>query len=332
METVRTAKGKNSIPLTEDDKRFVKESKRRSDVSDVQRQPKRRKLGPPDSNCEKFPEPETYKVPAKTSVHPETDVNAVTTPEDGHSNMATLSEQPESGTSNCEKVPESPVRLVQANIPALTLGTAVTTPGVSPCKITATSAQSGFPVTSEGNSGSTVVIPDFYNPESPLFTMQNDFIHDIVTDNVNSSGSSTNLPSSSTGTLNTASMYAVPQPVNFNVLNSIPGGANLGLINQSLGDLPLAPSQPSMISQVTNEWQRAVWDTLIELLSNQKLILNELKSIKQNTAGTMISGGNSNFMQLLNESDEQEPTSVQVQEIINRLAEREEPVELTSIK
>lgn len=34
-----------------------------------------------------------------------------------------------------------------------------------------------------------------------------------------------------------------------------------------------------MISQVTNEWQRAVWDTLIELLSNQKLILNELKSI-----------------------------------------------------
>lgn len=46
----------------------------------------------------------------------------------------------------------------------------------------------------------------------------------------------------------------------------------------------------------------------------------------------MITGGNSNFMQLLNESDEQEPTSVQVQEIINRLAEREEPVELTSIK
>lgn len=98
---MRASQGKNSIPLTEDDKDFVKESKWKHDVPIVDKQCKRKKLGCSESSCKKVPEPDPL---AKTCVPTETDVSAVTTPEDSNS-LA----QSESSTSNSKKTPESPV-------------------------------------------------------------------------------------------------------------------------------------------------------------------------------------------------------------------------------
>jgi len=98
----------------------------------------------------------------------------------------------------------------------------------------------------------------------------------------------------------------------------------MGLFYQGLGGSPLA--QPNTTPQITTEWHRAVSDTLSKLLFNRQLILNELKSIKQNTGGTGVNEGTSNFMQVLNENGEQEP--LPVQEIISQLSNHKETTEL----
>ena len=314
---MRAAQGKRSIPLTEDDKDFVNESKRKRDVPVTGKQGKRKKVG----HTETVPEPD---ITTKTIINipiTETDGSAVTT--SGNTNLLV---QSKSGTPMCEKVPESPVRHTQTNILSTIHDVIIPTTGDDTYPTAVSSTQSGYSVTGMANNGSTVMpaLPDFYNPESPLFQVQDDFIHEIVTGNINSSVSSINSPSSSVGTFTTAPTFAVPQPVNFNVLNTLPGGANLGLLNQGLGGSPLA--QPNATPQITTEWQRAVSDTLSKLLFNQQLILNELKSIKQNTGGTGVNEGASNLMQVLNENGEQEPLSVQ--EIISRLTHHEETTQL----
>ena len=128
------------------------------------------------------------------------------------------------------------------------------------------SPQYGYSVNGMAKNGSTVMptFSDFYNPETPL---QDDFIHGIVTRNINSSVSSNNSPSSSVGTVTAAPTFAVPQPVNFNVLNTLPGVANSGLLNPSLGGSPVA--QLNRNPQITAEWQRAVLNALFKLLFNQ---------------------------------------------------------------
>lgn len=316
---MRAAQGKRSILLTEDDKDFVKESKRKRHIPVAGKQGKRKKVG----HNETVPEPD---ITTKTNIPIiETDGNAVTTPEDSN-----VLAQSKSGTPIYEKVPESPVRHTQANILSPKHEVILPTTGDDTYPTAMSSAPSRYSVTGMANDGSTVVptLSDFYNPESPLFHVQDDFIHEMVTGNINSSVSSINSPSSSVGTFTTAPTFAVPQPVNFNVLNTLPGGANLGLLNQGLGGSPLA--QPNRTPQITTEWQRAVSDTLSKLLFNQQLILNELKSIKQNTEETVVKEGTSNLMQVLNENGEQEPLSVQ--EIISRLSNHEETTQLGELE
>ena len=125
----------------------------------------------------------------------ETVGNAVTTPEDSN-----LFAQSKSGTPKCEKVSESPgVRPTQTNILSLIHEVIIPTTGDGTYPTAVSLAKSGYSVTGMANDGSTVLpmLSDFYNQESPLFHVQDDFIHEIVTDNINSSVSSINSPSSS---------------------------------------------------------------------------------------------------------------------------------------
>ena len=125
----------------------------------------------------------------------ETVGNAVTTPEGSN-----LLAQSKSGTPKCEKVPQSPgVRPTQTNILSLTHEVIIPTTGDGTYPPAVSSAQSGYSVTGMANDGSTVflMLSDFYNPESPLFHVPDDFIHEIVTGNIKSSVSSINSPSSS---------------------------------------------------------------------------------------------------------------------------------------
>ena len=126
---------------------------------------------------------------------------------------------------------------------------------------------------------------DDYVPMSPLLpaVQANEFIHQIVTGNISSSTSSytasnafsvADAVSSTAAVFNTAPTYAVPQLVNFDILDTLPGSA---ILRQGLGGLPLVSSQPN-VPQITSEWQRTVSDSLAALLSNQQVILNELNS------------------------------------------------------
>ena len=154
-------------------------------------------------------------------------------------------------------------------------------------------------VTPSTQSGST--LPDFYDSMSPLLSAEeDDFIHQIVNDITCRDSSNNNLPpissangygvteavSSNAANFNTAPTFTTLQPVSVDILNTLPGGANLRQIGQGLGSLHFTPPQPQM---TVNEWQKSVSDTLSTLLFNQQAILNELKTMKLNLNGTTSS-------------------------------------------
>ena len=62
----------------------------------------------------------------------------------------------------------------------------------------------------------------------------------------------------------------------FDVLNTLPGGANLSHINRGLGT-PLSPTQPPPFT--LSETYSAILNTLALVLSNQQVILNELEAV-----------------------------------------------------
>ena len=167
---MRAAQEKRSIPLPEKDKDFVKESKQKREVPIAEKQCKREKVG----NSETVPGPD---ITTMTNIRIiETDGNAVTTPEDSN-----LLAQSKSGTPKWEEVPDSPVWHTQTNILSLTHEVIILTTGDGTYPKAVSSAQFGYSVTGMANDGSTVVLTlsNFYNPESPLFHVQDDFIHEI---------------------------------------------------------------------------------------------------------------------------------------------------------
>ena len=133
-------------------------------------------------------------------------------------------------------------------------------------------------VTPSTQSSST--LSDFYDSMSPLLSDDEDyFIYQVVNGMRCSDSSNSNLPpisnandysvteaaSSSAANFDTASIFTTLQPVPADILNTLPGGANLRQIGQGLGGLQFTPPQPQMM---VNEWQKSVFDTLSTLLSN----------------------------------------------------------------
>ena len=70
----------------------------------------------------------------------------------------------------------------------------------------------------------------------------------------------------------------LPSVPSFDVLNTLPGGANLSHINRGLSTL-LFPTQPP--SFTLSENQSAILNTLSLLFPNQQVILNELEAIRE---------------------------------------------------
>ena len=103
---------------------------------------------------------------------------------------------------------------------------------------------------------SASTLPDFYDSMSPLLSDEEDeFIHQIVNGITGSDGSNSNLPpisnandysitdavSSNASNFNTAPTFTTLQPVPADILNTLPGGANLRQIGQGLGGLHFTP-------------------------------------------------------------------------------------------
>ena len=214
---------------------------------------------------------------------------------EGHPHMDESSTQSESGDFTYDLIPEYPSS--QTNV---TLGTSptVSVPLSGPLAKGVLSALSELYLPRQSDNEMASTLHEYLDPMSPLLPTQENFIHQIVAGDINSSTPSackqvTESISSSAAMLNTAPMYAIPQPVlNTDILNALPGGANLRQISEGLGALPFTLSQPNTLPQLrtTNEWQREVSATLSTLVFNQQVILNELKTIKQNLSGTLPMG------------------------------------------
>ena len=238
-----------------------------------EKQPKRQKISHTKSTPDKVPQPDL-----STQINITSD-NDVTVESATRGVSSAKTEKNQSGQSTeCfnDKVPESPSPTNRAEIEAL--------PGITHSAMVTPSTQSGS------------TLPNFYDSMSPLLSAEEDeFIHQIVNGITCSDSSSSNLPpisnandysvteavSSYVANFNTAPTFTTLQPVPADILNTLPGGANLRQIGQGLGGLHFTPPQPQMV----NEWQKSVSDTLATLLFNQQAILNELKTIKLNLTG-----------------------------------------------
>ena len=256
---------------------------------------------------------------------------------EGHPHVNEPPVQSESGDSTCDQIPESPCS--QTNV---ALGTSPTVPvplrGPLAKRVLSTQSELFLPRQSDGEMDST--LHEHLGPLSPLLPIQGDFIHQIVTGDIKSSTapstcnvkeySVTESISSSAAILNTAPTYTIPQPIlNTDILNALPGGANLRQISQGLGALPFTSFQPNVLPQLTNEWQREVSATLSTLVFNQQVIINELKAIKQNLTGTLTAGTTNNFSQF-SESRGDEPFSISV--ITDQLSALQNPIKINSTK
>ena len=257
--------------MEEKDKDFANKYKRKLDEPVKEKQPKRQKMSHTKSKSDKVPQPD---------LSTQTVDRMIESPTRGVSSAATEKSQlGQCSQSFNDHVPESPSPTERA-----VMIEAVPRIGYSAV------------VTPSTQSGST--LPDFYDSMSPLLsTEEDDFIHQIVNDITCSDNSNNNIPpissandysvtetvSSNVANFNTAPTFTTLQPVPAEILNTLPGGANLRHMGQGLGGLHFTPPQPQM---TVNEWQKSVSDTLSTLLFNQQAILNELKTIKVNLNGT----------------------------------------------
>ena len=260
--------------MEEKDKDFVNKYKSKLDEPAKEKQPKRQKMSHTKSKSDKVPQPD---------LSTQTVDRMIESPTRGVSSAATEKSQlGQCSQSFNDHVPESPSPTERA-----VMIEAVPRIGYSAV------------VTPSTQSGST--LPDFYDSMSPLLsTEEDDFIHQIVSDITCSDNSNNNIPpissandysvtetvSSNVANFNTAPTFTTLQPVPADILNTLPGGANLRQMGQGLGGLHFTPPQPQM---TVNEWQKSVSDTLSTLLFNQQGILNELKTIKVNLNGTTSS-------------------------------------------
>ena len=259
--------------MEEKDKDFVNKYKRKLDEPVKEKQPKRQKMSHTKSKSDKVPQPD---------LSTQTVDRMIESPTRGVSSAATEKSQlGQCSQSFNDHVPESPSPTERA-----VMIEAVPRIGYSAV------------VTPSTQSGST--LPDFYDSMSPLLSTEDDFIHQIVNDITCSDNSNNNIPpissandysvtetvSSNVANFNTAPTFTTLQPVPADILNTLPGGANLRQMGQGLGGLHFTPPQPQM---TVNEWKKSVSDTLSTLLFNQQAILNELKTIKLNLNGTTSS-------------------------------------------
>ena len=272
LEQVRAAHGKKQIVLEEKDKDFVKKYKRKLEEAVKERQPKRQKLSHTKSKSDEVPQPDLstqINITSDKGVTVESATRGVSSATTGKGKSGQSSE------AFNDQVPESPSPTDRADV-------IETVPGIGHSAI----------VTPSTRAGST--LPDFYDSMSPLLSDDEDeFIHQIVNGITRSDSSSSNFPPISnandysitevvSSNFNTAPTFTTLQPVPADILNTLPGGANLRQIGQGLGGLHFTPPQPQM---TVNEWQKSVSDTLSTLLFNQEAILNEVKTIKLNLNG-----------------------------------------------
>ena len=185
-----------------------------------------------------------------------------------------------------------------------------------------------LPLTSSASTNQVFPLESFV-PTSPgaEISMDVDFLHEIASCNDSSNQSLQPLAitcaSVAADTTTNTTTYSALQPVktrynflpsvpSFDVVNTLPGGANLSHINRGLGT-PLFPTQPPPFTPSENK--SVILNTLSMLLSNQQVILNELEAIREKveTLVTDVSKEGSGSQGMVNN---QAPTSSRSENVV----------------
>ena len=273
----------------------MKKYKRKLEEPVKEKQPKRQKLSHAKSKSDKVPQPD---LSTEINITSDKDVTVESASRGVSSATTRKGESGQSSEFFTDQVPESPSPTDRAEMVEAVPGR-------------------GHSTTVTPSTRASSMLPDFYDQMSPLLSDEEDeFINQIVNGNTRSDGSNSNLQPISnandysiteavSSNFNKAPTFTTLQPVPADILNTLPGGANLRQIGQGLGGLHFTPPQPQM---TVNEWQKSVSDTLSTLLFNQQAILNELKTIKLNLNRTTSS--EPTVRNQACESGEQAPLSV----------------------